>query len=412
MGSLSVAYPEPLGYDVDHVTGFVPSAPPLRALPAYFKAWDDLAAGLPGLIKRQQLREKIKALQLLDASRLVTKEELRRAFVVLGFLVHGYAWCEGPGAAEVIVPLQLAEPYLQVCGRLGLEGRETLSYAGLCIWNWGLKEGRPVEGVPALEDMDSLVTFTGTRDEEVFYLVPVLVELEGGRLPSVLLAALEGVVEGHGEALLEALAETRDALVRMQTQMPKLHEQCDAEVFFQQVRPFLAGGRDAGGWTFERADGRKEMRHCIGGSAAQSSTVPAIDTLLGVRHKSMDDGPSVFAEMREYMPGSHRAFLAELEKLPSIGDLVKGEEKAIELVDAYNGVLAELAKWRSKHIGVVTTHIVNQARKAMKQKIAAEEVKEGLSVKDESELQGTGGTALIPFLKGARQDTERARRDS
>lgn len=409
MGSLSVTYPSPADYEVGPVTGFVPSTPPLRALPAYFKAWDDLAAELPALIKAQQLRGKVHALQLLDASRLRTTEELRRAFVVLGFLVHGYAWCAGSGGGETTIPVQLAEPYLQACGRLGLEGRETLTYAGLCIWNWGLKEGKLLEGVPALEGVESLVTFTGTRDEEVFYLVPVLVELEGGRLPSVLLSALEGVVQGGSGGLTEGLTETREALRRMQAQMPKLHEQCDAEVFFQQVRPFLAGGKDAGGWIYERTDGTKEKRQCIGGSAAQSSTVPAIDTLLGVRHKSMDAGPSVFAEMREYMPGIHRAFLTKLEELPSIGSLVKEETQDSELIEAYNSVLTELARWRSNHIGVVTTHIVNQARKAMKEKVAAEEVKEGLSVKDESELQGTGGTALIPFLKGAREDTERAK---
>jgi indoleamine 2,3-dioxygenase len=117
----------------------------------------------------------------------------------------------------------------------------------------------------------------------------------------------------------------------------------------------------------------------------------------------------VFEEMREYMPRSHRAFLEAIAKLPDLGAFVKGNRMHEKLVEAYNGVLSELAKWRSKHIGVVTTHIVNQARKDAKEKVAAEEVRDGLSVKDESELQGTGGTALIPFLRGARQDTEAAK---
>ena len=195
--------------------------------------------------------------------------------------------------------------------------------------------------------------------------------------------------------------------MRMQTHMRKLHEECNAEVFWKQVRPFLAGAKDAGGWTYVRSDGTEVKRESIGGSAAQSSTVPALDILLGVSHKSMDRGPSVFEEMREYMPGSHRAFLAEIGKLPDLGAFVRRQGKE-QLTDAYNAVLSELAKWRSKHIGVVTTHIVSQARKEAKEKVAADEVKDGLSVRDESELQGTGGTALIPFLKGARQDTEAA----
>lgn len=407
MGSLATAYIDPQKYDVDDVTGFVPSVPPLRELPSYFQQWDHFAAELPALIASHTLRERLGGLPLLDASRLVTKEELRRAFVVLGFLVHGYAWCEGSGVGvESVIPVQLAEPYLLVCERLGLQGRETLSYAGLCPWNWGLKEGGALRGVPALEQMESLVTFTGTRDEEVFYLVPVLVELEGGRLPGSLLRAAEDIAEGKPTRLLDTLLMAREALVRMQAQMPKLHEQCNATVFWRQVRPFLAGGKDSGGWKYMRSDGTSVERQSIGGSAAQSSTVPAIDILLGVRHKSMDNGPSVFAEMREYMPGPHRAYLGEMEKMSSIGAFVKSEPGSRDLVEAYNNVLSKLAKWRSKHIGVVTTHIVGQARKEAKEKVAAEEVRDGLSVKDESELQGTGGTALIPFLKGARHETE------
>lgn len=113
------------------------------------------------------------------------------------------------------------------------------------------------------------------------------------------------------------------------------------------------------------------------------------------------------------MPGEQRAFLTEMEGMEvSIGDLVSrigDDHGGAALREAYNAVLEELAKWRSKHIGVVTTHIVNQARKEKKGKVDVEEVTEGLSVKDESDLQGTGGSALIPFLKGARLDTVAAR---
>ncbi|ETN40229.1 uncharacterized protein HMPREF1541_04505 [Cyphellophora europaea CBS 101466] len=411
-------------YNVDSTTGFIPSTPPLRALPAYFAAWDELAAQLPQLINTGALRAKVAGLELLDASRLHGTEELRRGFVVLGFLVHGYVWCgdvddgggrQGTAGKEgVTVPAQLAEPYLLVCKRLGLEGRETLSYAGLCMWNWGFRAGETGEreGVPELEEMVSLVTFTGTRDEEVFYLVPVLVEMEGGKLPRRLVEGIAAAVEGDWGLLCEVLAEARVALERMQGHMKKLHEQCDPILFYGRVRPFLAGGKESvgGGWTFEMADGSREWRSCIGGSAAQCSTFPAIDRLLGVKHESRGEGLSVFDEMREYMCGCYRDFLSALDGLPSVGDLVESSGDG-ELLESYNAVLEELARWRSKHIGVVTTHIVSQARKNMKDTVPAEEVTEGLSVKDETELQGTGGTALIPFLKGSRKDTEAARKE-
>ena len=107
------------------------------------------------------------------------------------------------------------------------------------------------------------------------------------------------------------------------------------------------------------------------------------------------------------MPAEHRQFLDDVAKLPSLRSFVdsKGDDKA--LVEAYNTSLQQLAAWRSKHIGAVTTHIVTPARKSKPActRPEPEEVKERLSVKDESQLQGTGGSALIPFLKQAKMDT-------
>jgi indoleamine 2,3-dioxygenase len=112
------------------------------------------------------------------------------------------------------------------------------------------------------------------------------------------------------------------------------------------------------------------------------------------------------------MPREHREFLDAVEKPPSIREFVESRPDDKTLVDAYNSCLQQLSNWRSRHTGIVTTHIVNPARKQKPEgaKPAPEEVREGLSVKDESALQGTGGSALIPFLKQARQETLDARR--
>jgi indoleamine 2,3-dioxygenase len=116
--------------------------------------------------------------------------------------------------------------------------------------------------------------------------------------------------------------------------------------------------------------------------------------------------------MRTYMPREHREFLDVAEKLPSIRDFVESRPDDKTLVDAYNSCLQQLSNWRSRHTGVVTTHIVNQARKQKPAEVRPdpEEVRDGLSVKDEYALQGSGGSALIPFLKQARQETLNARR--
>ncbi|KPI42409.1 Indoleamine 2,3-dioxygenase [Cyphellophora attinorum] len=407
------------------VPDFVPSEPPLTHLPPPFTQWDDIAASLPTLLSSQDstLHAEITTLPLLSTASLTTIPQLHRAYVVLGFLIHAYVWCDRAvgDTSGARIPQQLAQPYTDVCRRLGLEGRETLAYAGLCSWNWGFKDGAGGigEGNWELEKMDCLVSFTGTRDEAVFYLVPVMVEREVQGLVGHLVEVLEIIQPVNGESadgktvgnVTQLLTELGKRLIKMQAHMKLLHQHCDPAIFYNQVRKYFAGGKGSKGWIFELADGSEVARWCVGGSAAQSATFPFLDAVLGVKHDKMGGEVSVFGEMREYMPGEQREFLSSVEGRASIGDFVRrigGDEPA--LLGAYNAVLEELARWRSKHIGVVTTHIVSQARKEKKEEVKAEEVTDGLSVRDEGDLQGTGGSALIPFLKGATQDTERARK--
>lgn len=162
-------------YAVSPELGFLPSSPPLHSLPAYFSPWDDLSCRVPQLIASKTLRAEVAKLPLLSANRLSSEAEFHRAFVVLGFLVHAHIWCDGSDKPEPNVWPQLAEPYVQVCDRLGIQ--PTLTYAGLCLWNWKIRSedgvntdslnGSRHQGVGTLDDLDSLVTFTGTRDEAV-----------------------------------------------------------------------------------------------------------------------------------------------------------------------------------------------------------------------------------------------------
>ena len=107
------------------------------------------------------------------------------------------------------------------------------------------------------------------------------------------------------------------------------------------------------------------------------------------------------------MPSEHRKFLTEVGQLPALREYVDGRSNNERLRVVYNGCLKALSDWRRRHIGVVTTHIVTPARKQQpnEQQLNAEEVTDCLSVKDESALKGTGGSALIPFLKQAKQET-------
>jgi indoleamine 2,3-dioxygenase len=111
--------------------------------------------------------------------------------------------------------------------------------------------------------------------------------------------------------------------------------------------------------------------------------------------------------MRSYMPEEHRAFLETISTLPSLRSYVETHSSDARLSSTYNGCLKELSAWRSRHIGVVTTHIVTPARKAQVQSQirSVDPVNDRLRTTADSELQGTGGSALIPFLKQAKEET-------
>lgn len=64
-----------------------------------------------------------------------------------------------------------------------------------------------------------------------------------------------------------------------------------------------------------------------------------------------------------------------------------------ELLDTFNVCLDKLRSWRGKHIAVVSKYIVQPAR-AMATESGGE-----------TELQGTAGSSLIPFLRQSRDET-------
>ena len=90
------------------------------------------------------------------------------------------------------------------------------------------------------------------------------------------------------------------------------------------------------------------------------------------------------------MPGKHRKFLEVVSDVPSIESYVQAHPGNNALRCAYDECLKQLQSWRGKHIAVVSKYIVQPARA------------EGNA---DSELQGTGGSALIPFLRLSKDET-------
>lgn len=132
--------------------------------------------------------------------------------------------------------------------------------------------------------------------------------------------------------------------------------------------------------------------------------------------------------MRDYLPLSHRLFLEAL------GEQVKGlrswvadsgvtadDGKAV--VEAYNAAVEALKEFRTRHVRIATLYIVNQERRLRQEEEAARPGcpdqngypnansativmgGEKPEVAEVGKVKGTGGTNLMPFLKGVRDRT-------
>ncbi|KAG6932200.1 indoleamine 2,3-dioxygenase 1, partial [Chelydra serpentina] len=144
-----------------------------------------------------------------------------------------------------------------------------------------------------------------------------------------------------------------------------------------------------------------------GGSAAQSSTLPCFDVLLGIQHSAAQGFSAEYLScMRDYMPAAHRAFIQTLASGPSLRQFVLATGDA-GLRAAFNRCVSALVDLRSYHIQIATKYITIPAGRcrAEQQQQLGGCVHEGTSVLSE---RGTGGTGFMRFLKGVRDTTRKA----
>lgn len=410
-------------YHVYTDTGFLPNEFPLERLPqSYYQPWEDLVNNLPSLILSKRIRPLVDRLPVLDTEQLETEPEYRRTYQVLGFLIHAYIW--GVNDATDKLPLQLSKPMLAVADHLRLPPLAT--YASLCLWNF-----KPIvkdqENMWDLDNLTTINTFTGSIDESWFYLVSTFFEYKGLfaiKAGTEAMRYVEADDAKNVQKCLENLAECIDVLGLV---MMRMEEMCDPHVFYFRIRPYLAGWKNMGdagltkGGIFYAPE--TTPRAYAGGSNAQSSLIQYLDILLGVKHYSTGERPlpnlqneateaegphnAFMTEMQTYMPGHHQDFLQTIKEMATIREYVFARKHSHPaLVLSYDACLAMLKLFRDKHIQIVTRYIVLQAKSSAKMG-SSMTLRSGLakSQKSDSSAKGTGGTALLPFLKQCRDET-------
>ncbi|KHN95177.1 Indoleamine 2,3-dioxygenase subfamily [Metarhizium album ARSEF 1941] len=398
--------------------GFLPETLPLTHLPdPYYNKWEAIAANLQALVLTRRLRSVVDRLPVLSSIGLEHEAEWRRAYSLLCFMAHAYIW--GGDAPADRLPKAISVPLLEISDHL--EVPPVATYAAVCLWNF-----KPVfvdEEIDSLENLATLNTFTGSIDESWFYLVSVAIEARGAPILDLMLTAIGAARRNDAKTVTRCLVSFAERLTDLTNILVRMPESCDPTVFYHRVRPFLAGSKnmaEAGlphGVLYDQGTGTEKYRQYSGGSNAQSSLIQFFDIVLGIhhlptgeRHKTASSSSSSAApepepepepepdpdaprnrnrnnfiqEMRRYMPGPHARFLADVSRVANVRQFVQDNRSNRQLCLAYDACLAMLSAFRDKHIAIVTRYIITPSREAR---------------------TGTGGTALIPFLKQARDET-------
>lgn len=423
-------------YGISPEYGFLPAELPLSRLPdPYYNKWEAIVANLQGLILSKRLRGVIDRLPVLSTAGLEHDSEWRRAYSILCFMAHGYIW--GGDSPSEHLPAAISIPLLRISEYL--EVPPVATYAAVCLWNFKpLFADEPIDN---LENIATLTTFTGSIDESWFYLVSVAIEARGGPILPLMLTAIKAARVNDSATVTACLRAFAERLDDLGTLLQRMHEGCDPQVFYHRIRPFLAGSKnmaEAGlpdGVLYEDGTGKEQFRQYSGGSNAQSSIIQFFDIILGIEHRptgekkdpaSESEAEGVapppkhnfIQEMRKYMPGAHRRFLEDVTKVANIRDYVEAHRNDRQLTVAFDACLAMLRAFRDKHINIVTRFIVLKSRESRSLSRSKSPVAERRKVdiatasrqnKDDptgkKNLKGTGGTALLPFLKQARDET-------
>ena len=272
-------------------------------------------------------------------------------------------------------------------------------------------------------------------------------EAKGGPTIAIMLKAIEAARTDDIETVTKCLQSFAQTLDELGSLLLRMYESCDPHIFYHRIRPYLAGSKnmkEAGlphGVFYDDGTKRSTWRQYGGGSNAQSSLIQFFDVVLGVEHRptgekmneSSESEPepgmapkprhNFIHEMRQYMPGPHRRFLQAVEGVSNIREYVDLNRRDRALCVAYDACLAMLRALRDKHIQMVSRYIIVKSRESRSASRSRGQTRpdpaptrgSGIASirygrpedreKPKKKMRGTGGTALIPFLKQARDET-------
>lgn len=366
--------------------GFLPETLPLSTLPVAFQEWESCARQLPKLLLSSHIRKTIAALPPFPIKLLTSTAEQERGMLLLSFIGHAYVW----GCPPVVdsIPAVLAKPWCELATIL--QRPPILSYASYALHNWTVfDKTKPI----ALGNIALLQNFLGGIDEEWFILIHIDIEEKAAQALNALLPLQKAAQEGNTQKGLLHLTQIEDSLKKMCETLERMPEHCDPYIYYHRVRPYIHGWKNnpslPNGLIYESCFDEKPQ-FFRGETGAQSSIIPALDAVFGIKHKP-DVLGTYLQEMRQYMPYEHRAFLNAVEKQSDIRNWVAHQAKTqTELKDIYNQCIDYLVRFRTTHLKYAASYIHKQSQDSAANPTSV----------------GTGGTPFMEYLSKHERETE------
>ena len=370
-------------FEMSKKTGFLPEKPS-QVLPDYFSEWESAVQRLPQLIKQKNIKKNVLLLpeKEFSARTLITEQQWQRAYTIISFLAQAYILEEGSVAAclgPVSLPKKLAEPWCITAKHIGVPPVAT--YASVVLFNYTLRN--PMKEASA-DNLQAALSFTGSSEESWFFMVHVLEEITAAAGLEAITRAYKAMSSNDIDTLGKCMKTIAETLHSMERTLTRMYDRCSPKFFYETLRPFLSFPER--GVVYGESP---EIKHYRSGSGAQDSAIPAFSLFLGIKQGSEEE--NTLKDFEVYMPAKHRDFLNALRLEASVRSYVHESGNA-ELNKWFYEAVGALASFRSEHIKLVTSYIINVKRSQ------GEELSE--------EDKGTGGTPFMRFLKNVRDNTK------
>lgn len=379
--------------------GFLPANPPARTLPnttEYQIRINEIIANLPELVANKNLRNTIDELnQQFPNPELAlqkgNKAQKTAALCFLTAIAQAYVFEDANHPIEHI-PATIAKPLYQLSK--SRQRFPIITYSDYVLNNWRLLDSnKPV----SLDNIEPIVTITGTKDEAWFIKIHVAIEAASAAAISAAHSAFLEAAKSNPDLkkIRKSLAQITASLEQSIEIMHKMKDGCHPDVFWNVLRPYLGGWEKTKPANCEDAGvrlegiGSKDTKPFAlsGPSGAQSSIVPALDVALKIKH-DIDGMHKKLLEFKEYMPNEHQAFILQFTS-SKIKHLAK-HSNSPDLSKAYDEAVSAVKRMRGAHLSLIHAYIYKPA---------------GAQGIPAAAITGTGGAPIKSYLFGRYADT-------